>query len=79
MRAYVQCDVYTADYIINVVTALRLFAPRDEPRRELANIPIGDNVEHWRRDVHACACIRALLRLFSGFLTFETTVQCDFK
>lgn len=70
---YIRCDVYTADYIINVVTALRFFAPRDEPQRELANIPIG----RQRRTLEAqraCVSARAyaLLRLFSRFLAFET-------
>lgn len=30
------------DYIINVVTALRLFAP-GAPHKKLANVPRGDN------------------------------------
>lgn len=39
------------DYIINVVTALRLFAP-GAPRKKLANVPRGDNARDrplpWR-------------------------------
>lgn len=63
--------VYTVDYIINVVTALRLFAPRDEPRREPANIPAGD--KHWRCDVRVCVRVCTYFcRLFSRFLAFET-------
>jgi len=64
-------DVYITDYIINVITALRLFASRDEPPRELANIPTGDNLEYWRQDMRLCARVHTLLRLFSGFLAFE--------
>jgi len=57
-------DVYIADYIINVITALRLFAPRDEPPRELANISTGDNLEYWRQNMRVCACAYAPAAIF---------------
>lgn len=58
--------VYTVDYIINVVTALRLFAPRDEPRREPANIPPGDSTGGV--DVYVCVHVRISAGYFPDFL-----------